>query len=536
MEKFVMPKSYRVTNVTIEDLLSWIKQGIIALPEMQRPFVWSSSKVRDLIDSLYNGYPIGYIVTWQNPTANLKDKTTSENKKIIIDGQQRLTALKAALDGEKIITKQYESERIAISFKPSTEEFATLNAAIKKDPLWINDIAQFFNVNYSSFSYITENAERLKMEPDKLGRILQKLSLIQQAEIGNIELDSRLSLNEVTDIFNRLNSTGISLSSADLVMSRLSADKDHGGNNLRKQIDYFVQLINDPTLLSNIKKLDPEFCQSSDFESINWIANEENPIYNPNYSDLLHVILAVGTHRGKLSDMVSLISGRNFEKRNYSEESLENNYKRIKFGADKVFNKSNYQRYLMILRDMGMRNSKKLGLVGHGALNFGYIFYLFLSIHTNFSKTEIDSYVKRWIVMSALTGRYSGSSETVIESDLRLFSDEKQIDSVIEQTLSQALSDDFWSATLPENLNKQSTQSSGWRVFQMAQTYSQDTSWLSKDTSVETVMLEEGNIHHIFPRAYLKRHGFSKGRINQIANFVWITQPKNLEIKDNPGV
>lgn len=127
-----MPKSYRVTNVTIEDLLSWIKQGIIALPEMQRPFVWSSSKVRDLIDSLYNGYPIGYIVTWQNPTANLKDKTTSENKKIIIDGQQRLTALKAALDGEKIITKQYESERIAISFKPSTEEFATLNAAIKK--------------------------------------------------------------------------------------------------------------------------------------------------------------------------------------------------------------------------------------------------------------------------------------------------------------------------------------------------------------------------------------------------------------------
>lgn len=524
-----MPKSYRVTNATIEDLLSWIKQGIIALPEMQRPFVWSSSKVRDLIDSLYNGYPIGYIVTWQNPTANLKDKTTSENKKIIIDGQQRLTALKAALDGEKIITKQYESERIAISFKPSTEEFATLNAAIKKDPLWINDIAQFFNVNYSSFSYITENAERLKMEPDKLGRVLQKLSLIQQAEIGNIELDSELTIDEVTDIFNRINSTGTSLSSADLVMSRLSADKDHGGNNLRKQIEYFVQLINDPTLISNIKKLDPEFCQSSDFENIKWIANEDNPIYRPNYSDLLHVILAVGAHRGKLSDMVSLISGRNFEKRNYSEASLEDNYKKIKIGADKVFNKSNYQRYLMILRDMGMRNSRKLGLVGHGALNFGYIFYLLLCIHTKFSKSEIDSYVKRWIVMSALTGRYSGSSETAIESDLRLLSD----DSVIEQTLAQALSDDFWSATLPESFNKQSTQSTSWRVFQMAQTYSQDTSWLSKDTSVETVMLEEGNIHHIFPRAYLERHGFSKGRINQIANFVWITQPKNLEIKDN---
>ena len=88
-----MVKNYHVDNVTIEEILGWIKQGKIGLPEMQRPFVWSTAKVRDLIDSLYNGYPIGYIVTWQNPAIGLKNDSSSNNKEIIIDGQQRVTTL-----------------------------------------------------------------------------------------------------------------------------------------------------------------------------------------------------------------------------------------------------------------------------------------------------------------------------------------------------------------------------------------------------------------------------------------------------------
>lgn len=527
-----MVKNYHVDNVTIEEILGWIKQGKIGLPEMQRPFVWSTAKVRDLIDSLYNGYPIGYIVTWQNPTVGLKNESSSNNKEIIIDGQQRLTALKAALSGEKVVSQQYITKRIKISFKPSTGEFNTLNSAIEKDPLWINDISDIFKSDFNSYSYVTDNAKKLGMAPEDLGATLQKLLAIRQSEIGDIKLGYNLSIGAVTDIFNRINSKGVSLSSADLAMSRLSADTVHGGNNLRKQIEYFVQLLNDPNLLENIVKFDSDFANTKEFNQIKWIASEINPIYKPRYADILHLILATSFKRGKLSDMVSLISGRNFEARNYSEEGMKANYAKMQAGATLVFNKSNFQRYLMILRDMGMRNSGKLGLVGHGVFNFGYILFLYLHRITNLSQEKIASYLKRWIIMSALTGRYSGSSETITESDLKMISRDANPINVLDDILDREMNDSFWNGTLPNMLRVQSTQASSWRIFQMSQIYGKDTAWLAKDTSTETVMLEEGNIHHIFPQAYLRKNGFSKGDINQIANYVWVTQPKNLEISD----
>lgn len=527
-----MVKNYHVDNVTIEEILGWIKQGKIGLPEMQRPFVWSTAKVRDLIDSLYNGYPIGYIVTWQNPAVGLKNDSSSNNKEIIIDGQQRLTALKAALSGEKVVSQQYITKRIKISFKPSTGEFNTLNSAIEKDPLWINDISDIFKSDFNSYSYVTDNAKKLGMAPEDLGATLQKLLAIRQSEIGDIKLGYNLSIGAVTDIFNRINSKGVSLSSADLAMSRLSADTVHGGNNLRKQIEYFVQLLNDPNLLENIVKFDSDFANTKEFNQIKWIASEINPIYKPRYADILHLILATSFKRGKLSDMVSLISGRDFEARNYSEEGMKANYEKMQAGATLVFNKSNFQRYLMILRDMGMRNSGKLGLVGHGVFNFGYILFLYLHRITNLSQEKIASYLKRWIIMSALTGRYSGSSETITESDLKMISRDANPINVLDEILDREMNDSFWNGTLPNMLRVQSTQASSWRIFQMSQIYGKDTAWLAKDTSTETVMLEEGNIHHIFPQAYLRKNGFSKGDINQIANYVWVTQPKNLEISD----
>lgn len=527
-----MVKNYHVDNVTIEEILGWIKQGKIGLPEMQRPFVWSTAKVRDLIDSLYNGYPIGYIVTWQNPAVGLKNDSSSNNKEIIIDGQQRLTALKAALSGEKVVSQQYITKRIKISFKPSTGEFNTLNSAIEKDPLWINDISDIFKSDFNSYSYVTDNAKKLGMAPEDLGATLQKLLAIRQSEIGDIKLGYNLSIGAVTDIFNRINSKGVSLSSADLAMSRLSADTVHGGNNLRKQIEYFVQLLNDPNLLENIVKFDSDFANTKEFGQIKWIASEVNPIYKPRYADILHLILATSFKRGKLSDMVSLISGRDFEARNYSEEGMKANYEKMQAGATLVFNKSNFQRYLMILRDMGMRNSGKLGLVGHGVFNFGYILFLYLHRITNLSQEKIASYLKRWIIMSALTGRYSGSSETITESDLKMISRDANPINVLDDILDREMNDSFWNGTLPNMLRVQSTQASSWRIFQMSQIYGKDTAWLAKDTSTETAMLEEGNIHHIFPQAYLRKNGFSKGDINQIANYVWVTQPKNLEISD----
>lgn len=84
---------YSVTPHPIETLLTWVKSGEIAIPEIQRPFVWEAAKVRNLLDSLYQGYPVGYLIAWRNPTVKLKDGSASAGKRVLIDGQQRVTAL-----------------------------------------------------------------------------------------------------------------------------------------------------------------------------------------------------------------------------------------------------------------------------------------------------------------------------------------------------------------------------------------------------------------------------------------------------------
>src|SRR6266480_4398154 len=111
-------QKYSVNQYDVEVVLAFIQSREIAIPEIQRPFVWDASKVRDLMDSLYQGFPIGYLIAWKNPNVRLKDGTQSEGKRILIDGQQRVAALMTALLGREVMTKDYERVRIRIAFHP----------------------------------------------------------------------------------------------------------------------------------------------------------------------------------------------------------------------------------------------------------------------------------------------------------------------------------------------------------------------------------------------------------------------------------
>lgn len=124
---------YSVNNYTVETLLSNIKSGNIAIPEMQRLFVWDSSKVRDLVDSLYKGFPVGYIIVWQNPDVKLKDGTKSSGKKVLIDGQQRITAMTAAIVGQEVLDDHYKWKRISMRLDLDFEE--QMNALADRDKL-----------------------------------------------------------------------------------------------------------------------------------------------------------------------------------------------------------------------------------------------------------------------------------------------------------------------------------------------------------------------------------------------------------------
>ena len=180
---------FEVNNVTISTLLGYVNDGTIAIPEIQRPFVWKSIQVRDLIDSLYQGYPVGYIITWKSPDVKLKDGTKSEGKQILIDGQQRITALTAALLGQEVLDDNYKKKRIKIAFNILTQEFQTSNPAIEKQEEWISDISEFMKVgSINTFDFVSNYSQKFGINPNLVNERINKLLSIKNISIGRIEL------------------------------------------------------------------------------------------------------------------------------------------------------------------------------------------------------------------------------------------------------------------------------------------------------------------------------------------------------------
>ena len=239
---------FNVYSISVEDIIGWVKSGEVAIPEIQRPFVWSNAKVRDLMDSLYKGFPIGYIIVWKNPDVKLKDGSLSSGNKILIDGQQRVTALQAAVAGCMVTGEDYKKKRIQIAFNPVTETFEVSNPAIKKDSRWIPDIAEIFTPTFSEWSFTPNYCQvnNLAGQEQKVAFAINKLKSIYNISIGVTDLSQTLTIDEVTDIFIRINSKGVVLSQADFAVSKISADDLYGGNDTRKMIDYFCHFMRSP--------------------------------------------------------------------------------------------------------------------------------------------------------------------------------------------------------------------------------------------------------------------------------------------------
>lgn len=217
---------YSVNQQSISTILGWVQGGDVAIPEIQRPFVWNAIKVRDLIDSLYKGYPAGYVIIWKNPDMKIKEGVNSEGKKIIIDGQQRIIALQASLLGKAVVNKDYQKIYIKIAFQPTEERFEVSNPAIVKDPSWIPDISKIFNKEIQRLKLVEEYCQN-NPEIDRytVDERITKLESLGNAQIGVIDLNSDLTIDEVTEIFIRINSKGVVLSQADFAMSKTERHK-----------------------------------------------------------------------------------------------------------------------------------------------------------------------------------------------------------------------------------------------------------------------------------------------------------------------
>lgn len=520
-------QKYAVNQYQIDTILTWVKTGEIAIPEIQRPFVWSATQVRDFMDSLYQGFPVGYIIAWRNPNVKLKDGRTSDGKKILIDGQQRVTSLTAAILGQPVITQDYRKARIRISFNPIDETFEVFNSAIAKNAAWINDIAELFNPDFNFLSYLKEyGSANPGLSEDLVFERLNAIKNIPLKQIGLIELDADLDIETVTEIFIRINSKGVPLSQADFAMSKIAVAEEYGGPNLRKCIDYFCHLAVAPEFYSQIEEADRQFVSTKYFQKMSWLKNENDDLYDPDYTDVLRVAFISEFERGKLADLVSLLSGRNFEKKTYEEEIVERSFLALERGVFGFTNETNFKNFLMIIRSAGFITP---GLIrSQAALNFAYVLYLKLKSR-GYQQAEIERYVRKWFVLAVLTGRYSGSPETAFDNDIKNIC-ATSFGDYLRRIEEAELSDIFWNVTLVENMETSAANSPYLNVFFAAQVKMHDKGFLSRDITVNELISLKGDIHHIFPRDYLKKNGLTRKEYNQISNYVYMQSETNIGI------
>lgn len=526
-------EKYTVHQQSVGTILSWVRSGQVAVPEIQRPFVWNTTKVRDLIDSLYRGYPVGYLITWQTDAVRLKDGSRPANKQILIDGQQRVTALTAALAGQKIVTQKYERKRIQIAFNPLEERFETYTPVLRNNPAWIPDIATVMNPE----SLFTLHSEYLAANPQadqaQVVHALTQLAGIQNKQVGIINLDAGLDIETVTEIFIRINSKGVVLNSADFAMSKIAAYGDYGAD-LRKYIDYFCHLAIAPHFYDTIRENDPEFAAKSHFRKIAWLKDDSSDLYDPDYRDVIRV---VGLHefgRGRADALVSVLSGRDFESRTFSDELALQSFGRLESALDDFTNQYNFTQFLMIIRSAGYEQPTLI--TSRNALNFAYALYLRLKKDGQLSPGAVQRTVRKWFVMSMLTERSSGSFETRFEQDIKRIR-ELGATEYLEVIENSELSDSFWNVGLPQSLDTSSSRSPYFRAFLASQVFAQAKGFLSEHISVAQMLEGRGDIHHIFPKDYLGKSGTrDRSEINQVANYVLAETAINIALSNHAPV
>lgn len=528
-------EKFSLMQYSVSAILGLIEAGQFVIPEIQRPFVWKKSQVRDLIDSMYKGYPIGYIITWKNPDVRTKDGTIASGRHVLIDGQQRITALMAAISGMEVLDEDFNKGRINIAFNPletdQTKIFEVQDASHLKDKQWIIDISELFKPDFKQRAFENEYSKNNEVtDLDELSETIRKLKSIVNLPIGVIELNHALDISEVTEIFIRINSKGTSLNQSDFVMSKMASDIAHGGNILRKVVDYFCHLAKKPNFYSKMLN-DIEFKNTEFLSKIKWLEKDNEDIYDPDYSDMLRVAFMYSFNRSKLSDLVSLLSGRDFETRDYKEEIVKDSYDKLKVGITEFINEYNFNQFVLAIKGAGFKSNKLLN--SKMTLDFAYLLYLKLRNDSTVNKSQIKRFVQKWFVLSTLTGRYIGSPESVMGRDIRNIN-EKGFLRFLNEIEASELSDTFWKVTLPQYLETTSINSPAFNVFLASQDYLKCSSLFVKGTMVSDLISISGDVHHIFPKSYLKKNGIdSKGKYNQVANYTYLDTQVNKAISDS---
>jgi len=529
---------FRNIPSTVGQLVGDVRSGRIGLPDLQRPFVWPDSKIRDLFDSMMKGYPIGFIMLWEAPESyddkkssiGLGQKTYDDAKELVIDGQQRLTGLLAAMYGIKIKDKNYKEKEIKISYNPLTKEFKVWTNATERSAEWISKVSDVFlakeanKISSLRKDYVSSvNGAREKKGQACLSdeeetiiedNINELLDLVKYP-LPQFEILNTADEEAVSDIFVRVNSGGQKLNEGNFIQTLLSVyEKD-----LFDQMDAYCAASRIPasgTSYNNILQLET--------------------------THLIRMAVGLGFKRARLKYAYKLMRGKDLETEVYSVAERDKNLAIFKDAMSKVMNLNTWHGFLEAIGEAGYQADRLVA--ANNAVVFSYVLYLIGKYDYNLPDIKLKRIIAKWFFMATITRFYTGNFESDAETqflDLKSVRTGEQFCAYLDGKIKAVFTDDYFNITLPGELESSSATSPSWYGFVASQIVL-NTNLLFSNQPIAKFFLPgvsgTKNMidrHHIFPEAYLARFNIAGERaINQIANFVYIDYPNNIDISDNP--
>ncbi len=505
---------FKTTIADVRSLIGDIGSGVIGLPDIQRPFVWPNQKVRDLFDSMYRGYPVGYLVFWKNGSPSDRTIGVGGERRspeiVIVDGQQRLTCLYAVVKGVPVVDKNWKQRTIRIAFNPLEERFEVADAAIRRDKSFIADISVIWTDNIFSVAndYLNGLSSTRTVGRDTVVWIqhaIQKLSSLQQFSFTVLELGAGVPEEAVSDVFVRINSKGTPLIQADFILTLMSVFREEA----RRQLE--------------------EFCRSAKEPSESRLS-PYNHFIQPDPSQLLRVTVGVAFKRARLRHVYSILRGKDLETGRFSEARRATQFDKLQRVQEQTLSAHSWHDFMDCLRTAGFRHGKMIS--SDNNLLFSYILYLIGRNEHGVDKDVLRETIARWFFMSAVTGRFSGSPESAMESDLARLRDARDATGfvgILRGICGIALTHDFWKVTLPNDLATSSSRSPSLHAYNAALVLL-DAPVLFSTTKMSDVLDPEVRIddrierHHLFSKRHLRALGIMDTRnTNQIANYAYMT-------------
>jgi hypothetical protein len=523
---------FHKVDYTVGHLVSSIELGDIGLPELQRPFVWDRTKVRDLLDSMYRGFPVGFLLLWSNALLQTGKQIGTDAKQmkvpgyLVVDGQQRLTSLFAVFTGAAVLDANFASTRVEIAFRPRDGRFAVADAATRLDPEFFSNISSLLSAHGGGHGLVTTFLAKLKdskeirqQDEDIIRDNISRLQNLINYQLTALVIQTDVLEDEVADIFVRINNQGVKLDQADFILTLLSVFWPEG----RKQLEDFAKAAKQPPVKGG---------PPSPF----------NYLIQPGPDQMLRASIGFGFHRGRMKAVYQVLRGRDPDTGQFLPTLRDEQFARLKDAQPKVLDLNNWHAYLHALRSAGFVGPDTIS--SENAIIYTYVHFLLGKYHGGLPEPALSRLIRRWFATVTLSARYSVSPESTMDGDLADLKGTKTADefaSSLERKIETTLTGDFWSITLPAALETSAALAPEMLAFRAAQAVL-SAPVLFSDKKVRDLLdpamrpptksLEQ---HHLFPKGWLKHQGVTTPkRINQVANLALLEWPKNRDLSDLP--